>query len=96
MLPFNFTHFELFDVYQKEVRTILEYASPVWHSGLTRHQSSEIEAIQKLEFKIILGPAYQSYETACTYFVTQSLEQRRRNICLKFVNKNIKSENSLF
>ena len=40
MLPFNFTHFELFDVYQKEVRTILEYASPVWHSGLTRHQTS--------------------------------------------------------
>ena len=46
---------ELFDVYQKEVRSVLEYAVPVWHSGLTRKQVSEIEAIQKMAFRIILG-----------------------------------------
>ena len=56
----------------------------------------EIESIQKLAFKIILGPAYVTYEAACKYFHTFTLEQRRHNICLKFVNKNIESDNSLF
>ena len=38
---------QMFDVYSKEIRSILEMAVPVWHSGLTRQQSSEIENIQK-------------------------------------------------
>ena len=96
MQMYKFTHLELFDVYQKEIRSILEYAVPVWHPGLTRRQTSEIESLQKLTFKIILGPEYQTYEAACNYFGTLSLEQRRQNICLKFVHKNIRSENSLF
>ena len=96
MLSFNFTYQDLFDVYQKEVRSILEYAAPVWHSGLTRKQTSEIEAVQKLAFKIILGPLYSTYQSACTQFGTVSLEQRRLNICMKFVSKNIQSEQSFF
>ena len=87
---------ELFDVYQKEVRSVLEYAVPVWHSGLTRKQVSEIEAIQKLAFKIILGHSYSSYTDACAVFQTDSLEKRRLDICLRFAKKNLASENSLF
>ena len=64
--------------------------------GLTHKQSSEIESIQRLAFKIILGPAYVTYEAACSYFRTLTLEQRRLDICLKFVRKNIESDNSLF
>ena len=55
MMKLNLTEYELFDVYQKEVRFILEFAAPVWHSNLTRRQTSEIESIQKFAFKIILG-----------------------------------------
>ena len=29
----------MFDVYIKEIRSILEFAVPVWHSGLTRKQA---------------------------------------------------------
>ena len=36
----------LFDVYSKEIRSILELAVPVWHSGLTTMQSNNIERIQ--------------------------------------------------
>jgi hypothetical protein len=43
---------QMFDVYSKEIRSILEMAVPVWHSGLTRKQSSEIENIQKMAMKI--------------------------------------------
>ena len=45
MQSYKFTHYELYDVYQKEVRSVLEYAVPVWHSGLTQKQTSEIEAL---------------------------------------------------
>ena len=51
LIPFKLTSHELFDVYCKEVRSILEYAVPVWHSGLTLKQSANIEAVQKLCFR---------------------------------------------
>ena len=45
---------ELFDVYKKEIRSVLEYFAPVWHSSITKKQTSEIENIQKVAFKLIL------------------------------------------
>ena len=55
MLQYNLNTETMFDVYTKEVRSILELAVPVWHSGLTKKQSRDIERIQKIAFKIILG-----------------------------------------
>ena len=45
----------IIDVYIKEIRSILELASPVWHSGLTLSQSADIERIQRIAVKIILS-----------------------------------------
>ena len=86
----------IFDVYTKEGRSLLQLAVPVWCSGLTRLQSRDIERIQKISFKIILGPAYENYNQACKYLATQSLEDRRLKLCLKFARKNLKSDNCLF
>ena len=94
--PYKLTIHELFDVYIKEVRSILEFAVPVWHSGLTKKQSKEIESVQKLAFKIILRNTYTSYSSACETFNTETLEKRRHELCLRFARKNIKSENCLF
>ena len=96
MLQYNLNIETMFDVYTKEVRSILELAVPVWHSGLTRRQSSDIERIQKIAFKIILGVEYKNYDQACKMLSTQTLEDRRTKLCLKFARKNLKSENSLF
>ena len=87
---------ELFDVYKKEIRSVLEYAAPVWHSSITKKQTSEIENIQKISFKLILQKKYTTYSRACTYFQTTSLEQRRHEICERFAIKNLKSDNSMF
>ena len=86
----------LFDVYTKEVRSILELAVPAWHSGLTKQQSADIERVQKISSKLILGDQYKNYDNACNFFSTETLEQRRVKLCLKFASKNLKSENSLF
>ena len=85
----DLTKQELFDVYQKEVRSILEYAVPVWHSSLTRKQVSEIESVQKIAFKMILGQSYSGYTDACATLNTETLEKRRLDICLRFAKENI-------
>ena len=69
---------------------------PVWHSGLTKLQSLDIERIQKISFKVILGNNYVDYKQACKYLSAQTLEERRVKLCLKFARKNYKSENSMF
>ena len=86
----------MFDVYTKEVRSMLELAVPVWHSGLTKLQTMDIERIQKVSFKIILGDNYVNYKQACKYLSAQTLEERREKLCLKFARKNFKSENCMF
>ena len=47
--------FQLVNVYIKEIRSILETAFPVWHPGLTKLQSREIENVQKISFTFILS-----------------------------------------
>ena len=86
----------LLDVYAKEVRSILELAVPVWHSGLTRKQSIDIERIQKISFRLILGEKYSTYQQASKLLSTETLEQRRTKLCLKFAKKNFQSDNCLF
>ena len=87
---------QLLDVYQKEIRSIVEMAVPVWHSGLTKKQSRSIERIQKISFRIILDTKYQTYNNALVLLESETLEQRRRNLCKKFALKNLNSEYSFF
>ena len=96
MLKLKLNIHQMFDAYIKEVRSMLELAVPVWHPGLTAKQSSDIERIQKLAFKIILQEDYTSYDRACKIFATQTLQLRCEKLCLKFATKNIKSERPLF
>ena len=96
MKQLNLSTLQLYDVFNKEVRSVLEMAAPVWHSGLTKKQSNNIERIQKIAFRIILGQQYQSYNLALKALGAETLYQRRVNLCKKFATKNLKSENSFF
>ena len=96
MKQLNLSTLQFYDVFNKEVRSVLEMAAPVWHSGLTKKQSNNIERIQKIAFRIILGQQYQSYNLALKALGAETLYQRRVNLCKKFATKNLKSENSFF
>ena len=87
MMNLDLDKFQLFDAYKKEIRSILEYAVPVWHSSITSKQSSQIEAVQKLAFRIILKDSYSSYKRACDFFHTKTLKLRRVEICKRFAEK---------
>ena len=96
LLKFDLDIYKLFDVYTKEIRSLLELAVPVWHSGLTRDQTADIERIQKVAMQIILQDKYIIYQLACNTFSADTLENRRTKLCTTFAQRNYQSENSLF
>ena len=82
---------QLLQVYQTRVRSTLEFASPVFHSGLTIEQSKKLEMVQKKAFAVILGKSYVSYKRALAQLNMERLDHRRENISLKFALKCTKS-----
>ena len=96
MLKLDLDIYQMFDVYTKEIGSILEMAVPVWYSGLTNQQIMDIESIQKVAMRIILQDKYINYQLACQTFLAQTLADRRTKLCSKFASKSLKSENSFF
>ena len=84
----------IFDYYIKEIRVLLEQGVAVWNSGLTKSQISELEKVQKVALKIILGDQYYSYELACNFFKIERLSTRRLQLCTNFALKLYKSDKS--
>ena len=83
---------ELKDIYCKQVRSILEYAAVVWHSGLTKENNANIERVQKSALAIILGKRYINYGNALSTLNLERLCARREKLCLKFAKKSLASE----
>ena len=96
MKSLSLSNEQMYDVYCKEIRSIVEYGVPVWHPGLTKKDSNEIERIQKVAFRIILEGLYTDYTEACLYFETTTLKQRREKLCIRFATRNMKSHQSFF
>ena len=63
------------------VRPVLEYACQVWHSSLTKEQSTSIEKIQKRALRIIHG--CDNYDHLCMVNNIAKLDSRRDEL-----NKN--------
>ena len=74
-----------------KIRSVLEYAAPVFTSMLTEADKSDIERIKKTVLKILLGPDYIDYEQACTLMKTSSLQVRREHLSLRFALSCLKS-----
>ena len=90
--PLGVSQLELLDVYEKQIRCILEYASPVWTGGLTKNEVNQIERVQKAAFAIILGNQYTSYAKALDTLKRPSLETRRKDINTRFAKKCLSSQ----
>ena len=75
---------DIFHFYSMKIRSVLEYAAPVFSSMLTAENVADIERIQKIVLKVILSDQYQSYDQACKLLGTIPLENRRKQLSLKF------------
>ena len=78
---------QLLKVFQTRVRSTLEFAAPVFHSGLSQDQSRQIEMVQKKAFAIILGNGYSNYQSALSVLCQDRLDARRLHLCSKFALK---------
>jgi hypothetical protein len=83
---------QLVKVFQTRVRSTLEFAAPVFTSGLTQEQSRQLEMVQKKAFAIILGKDYENYESALLTLHQERLDSRRKDLSYKFALKCTKSK----
>ena len=81
---------DLTDIYVKQVRSILEFGVPVWNSGLTQEEVSDIERVQKSFLHIVLGEDYDEYNTALFKSNLEMLSTRRTKLCKSFALKTSK------
>ena len=85
-------------IYNQFIRSVLEYGSNVWHSGLTKQNRNDIERLQRGAVKIILKNNYETYSKALKLLNMDSLDLRRDKMNLSFAKKCLKIDNmkSLF
>ena len=88
----NVTPDDIFHFYSMKIRSVLEFAAPVFFSMLTSQNIHDIERVQKVVLKIILAENYHSYEDACVSMSTVSLEKRRQQLALKFALSCLKNQ----
>ena len=86
----------LIDIYNKEIRSILEFACPVWNGALSKEDSGKIEKIQKAFLRIIMQKNLTDYKNTCNSLNMQTLEERRLILCQKFINKEYKNNTGKF
>ena len=80
----GFAYQDIVSVYCAVIRPVLEYASPVWHCGLTGVLSDEIEHIQRRCLRIIFPDL--SYSDSLAVVVLQRLSDRREAAGIRTFN----------
>jgi len=84
---------DLLHFYTAIVRPVLEYACPVWHSGLTVGQCNAIENIQKRAIRVVYTDS--DYEIALIVARMESLKDRREMLMARFFKRQVLSSNAL-
>ena len=76
---------DMVKIYCSRVRPVIEYATPVWHPGLTQELTDSIEDIQRRACKILCP--LLSYEDALSTMDLPTLKERRTDLCKAFFHK---------
>ena len=73
------------------IRSKLEHSSVVWHSGITQDERDDLERIQRAAVKVITGNSFEDYDKALRWLNMETLNQRRKDLCLKFAKRCLKN-----
>ena len=84
---------DILKIYTSMIRSVLEYACPVWHTSLTKEQSDKLESIQKRALRTIFPE--KSYTEALSTLCVDTLKQRRDHACKKLFQDMQKSDHKL-
>ena len=74
------------------IRSVAEQSSIVWSSSITVGEQNDLERIQKVALRIILGENYVSYENALYITNLETLKARRTQLSKRFALKCTKNE----
>ena len=94
LFQFNMPIMELLNIYILYIRSLVEQSSVVWHSSITQDECLEIERVQKIALRIIMGQNYVTYENALCITGIMTLKERRDHLSARFAAKCAKSEKS--
>ena len=83
---------ELKDIYQNYIRSIAEQSAVVWHSSLSGKNRQDIERIQKVAVRIIMGWNYKNYSLSLKALQLDTLKKRRDILSLRFAKNCLKNE----
>ncbi len=78
---------DLLQYYKAIIRPVIEYACPVWQSGLTVEQRSRLESIQRRALHIISGSL--DYEPNCVLYDIETISARLDNLTRSFLNVSL-------
>ena len=76
--------FDLKDIYEKQIRSVLEFGAPVFTAGLTGEDEINIERVQNTTAHVIQDQNYTPYKDALETLGLDSLKERRLQICTTF------------
>ena len=81
---------DIVNVYSAIIRSVVEYACPVWHCGITKKQSNDVECVQRRCLKIL----YPELSYADALFVSglERLDVRRANM-VRILFEQVKKPN---
>ena len=83
---------DLKQIYLTYVRSISEQSAVVWHSSLSQKNRRDLERVQKAAVRIILGGKYSSYKNGLKILNLKTLNERRKELCLKFAKRCLENE----
>jgi hypothetical protein len=83
---FGFDKQELVQVYQSQIRSVIEYCSVVYHGLLTGEQAALLEGLQYQALKCVYGYG-ESYRALREKAELQTLQERRELAVDKFAGK---------
>ena len=78
---------DLLTVFTLQIRVLLETAVGAWNGALTLKNIKQMERIQISAAKIMLGEKFRSYKSALKILNLNTLEDRRKQLCLSFARK---------
>ena len=92
LFHFNLPLIEMLEIYSLYIRSVVEQASVVWSSSLTKGEQLDLERVQKVALKIIMQDNYISYSHALKVTGLPTLKARRNKLSLNFAKNCLKNE----
>ena len=82
---------DLIHIYKTFVRSVAEQSCVVWNSSLTRKNIRDLERIQKVAVKLIIGNRYE-YQEALQILNLPTMKTRRKMLTERFAVKCVKNK----